>query len=62
MCLPKNLAEVLRAPILWNADSLQLLKHLKMKISCLLVLKFWQILWKIPAKDFTSVVLLQLTE
>ena len=30
-----------------------------LRISCFLVLKSWQILWKIPAKDFTSVVTLQ---
>ena len=62
MCFPKNFAEVLRTPILQNADRLLLLKDLRMRISCFLVLKFWQILWKIPAKDFTSVVILQVTE
>ena len=31
MCFPKNFAEVLRTPILQNADKLLLLKHLKMK-------------------------------
>ena len=34
MCFPKNFAEVLRTPILQNADRLLLLKHpLKMKIA-----------------------------
>ena len=51
-----------RTPILQNADRLLLLKHIRIGISCFLVLKFWQILWKIPAKDFTSVVILQVTE
>ena len=36
MSFPKNFAEVLRAPILQNADRLLLLKHLlKMKITAL---------------------------
>ena len=30
-----------------------------LRISCFLVLKSWKILWKIPAKDFTSLVVLQ---
>ena len=34
MCFPKNFAEVLRAPILWNANRLLLPKHLlKMPIA-----------------------------
>ena len=34
MCFPKNFAEVLKTPILQNADRLLLLKHLlKMKIA-----------------------------
>ena len=34
MCIPKNFAEVLRTPILENADRLLLLKHLlKMTIA-----------------------------
>ena len=61
-CFPKNFADVLRTPTSQNADTLLLLKQLKMRISCFLVLKFWQILWKKPVKDFTSVVILQVTE
>ena len=55
MCFLKNFAEVLRAPVLRNTDRLPLLKHLRMRISCFL-------LWKIAAKDLTSVVVLQITE
>ena len=44
MCFPKNFAEVLRTPILRNTNRLLLLKYLRMRISCFLVLKFWQIL------------------
>ena len=34
MCFPKNFAVVLRAPILWNANRLRLLKRLlKMTIA-----------------------------
>ena len=51
--------DVWRTLIFQNTDRLLLLKCLRMKISCFLVLKFRQILWKIPAKDFTSVVIPQ---
>ena len=30
-----------------------------LRTSCFMVLKSWQILWKIPAKDFISLVVLQ---
>ena len=52
ICFPKNFAEVLRTPILQNANWLLLLKHSRMRISCFLVLKFWQILWKNTCKRF----------
>ena len=46
MCFLKNFAEVLRLPILQNADRLLLLKHLKMKTAApdkflVLMRKFW---------------------
>ena len=37
--------------------SVRFMKYV-LRTSCFLVLKSWQILWKIPAKDFTSVVIL----
>ena len=61
-CFPKNFAEVLRTPILQNADRLLVLKHLRMRISCFLILKFWQILWKTSAMDFTTVGILQVIQ
>ena len=38
--------------------SVRFMKYV-LRTSCFLVLKSWQILWKIPAKNFTSVVILQ---
>ena len=38
--------------------SMRFMKNV-LRIYCFLVLKSWQIIWKIPAKDFTSVVILQ---
>ena len=52
-------AEFWRTLIFQSTNRLLLLKCLRIKISCFLVLKFGQILWKIPAKDFTTVVILQ---
>ena len=46
--------------IVWEVKhkSMRFMKHHVLGISCFLPLRSWQILWKIPAKDFTSVVIL----